>query len=165
MLQPFVPFKVEYIDKLISLNKKHIVSQTYKRGSDLFAQKTNILFSDYDDPGLAKIHYDAMMGDKYAALIDLTNPKHKEKITAMLQPTSVYTVYWAVVQNTEALKRSLDLRFKDNIRKYIQQHTNWRIGSDEVVQPNLQVIYGELFLIIKRGSQRIRVKFEEIEKT
>src|SRR5689334_17127951 len=113
MLQPFVPFKEEYIDKLITLNKKHVVSQTYKRGIDLFAEqdKTNILFSDYDDPRLAKIHYDAVKGDKFAALIDLTNPKHKERITAMLQSGSIYKVYWAVVQSAAALKKSLDLRF------------------------------------------------------
>ena len=44
------------------------------------------------------------------------------------------------------------------------KNTNWRISANEAIRPSLQVIYGELFIVLKRGSQTLRVKFEEIEK-
>jgi hypothetical protein len=58
----------------------------------------------------------------------------------------------------------MDLKYKDNIRRYIMKNTSWRISANEAIRPSLQVIYGELFIILKRGSQTLRVKFEDIEK-
>lgn len=166
MFQPFIEFKPEFIDRLIEVNKKYIVSQTYKRAFNHFAEthKTDILFSDYDDIGLAKIHCDALKNDKYAALIYLTEPKHREKVNSMLSVDSQYRVYWSVVQNAGDVKKRIDLKYKDNIRRYIQKNTTWRIGMDESIKPIMQVIYGELFLVLKRGNQTLRIKFDEIER-
>lgn len=166
MFQPFLEFKPEFVERLIGLNKKYIVSQSYRRAFDHFADehKTDILFSDYDDIGLAKIHYDALKNDRYAALIYLTKEQHKEKIASMLLPGSKYKVYWAVVEKREDVTKRLNLKYKDNVRRYILKSTSWKIGADELVKPVLQVIYGELFYILKRGSQTLRVKFDEIEK-
>jgi len=32
-----------------------------------------------------------------------------------------------------------------------------------VVKPSIQLSFGELYIILKHGSQQIRIKFEEIE--
>ena len=58
----------------------------------------------------------------------------------------------------------MDLKYKDHMRRYLMKNTTWRIDSSEAIRPSLQVIYGELFIILKRGNQTLRVKFEEIEK-
>lgn len=43
------------------------------------------------------------------------------------------------------------------------KNTTWRIGGDETIRPQLSVIFGELFIFLKRGAQVLRVKFEDIE--
>lgn len=165
MFQPFELFRYEYIDRLIRMDKKYLVSQTYEKAFDHFEEiKTDILLTDYDQPGLAQIHLSAVKKDKYASIIDLTNAKHKEKIVEMLHPESGYRLFWAIVKSVAEVKKRMDLKYKDNIRRYVMKHTTWRIDANEAIRPSLQVIYGELFIILKRGSQTLRVKFDEIEK-
>lgn len=165
MFEPFERFKPEYITRLSRMNKIYMVSQSYHIAFDHFEEsKTDILLTDYDQLGLAQIHYSAVRQDTYASIIDLTNPKHKEKIIKMLHPDSDYRLYWAIVKSVDELKKRLNLKYKDNIHRYVMKQTSWSIGGDEVLRPSLQVIYGELFIILKRGNQTLRVKFEDIEK-
>ena len=164
MFQPFERFQREYIDRLIRLDKIYIVSQSYDRAIDHFENpKENILFTDYDQLGLAQIHFSAIKNDKYASLINLKNPKHKLKVTQMLCDDSNYRVFWAMVKSIEEIKKRVALKYTGNIRRYIQKNTTWTIGSDETIRPSLQVVYGELFIILKRGNQTLRIKFDEIE--
>ena len=166
MFQPFELFKTEYISRLIRMDKKYLVSQSYDKAFDHFEEtKTDILLTDYDELGLAQIHYSAVKHDKYASIIDLTNPKHKDKILEMMNPDSEYRLFWAIVKSIDDLKKRMDLKYKDNIRRYIMNHTTWRIDASEAIRPSLQVIYGELFIILKRGNQTLRVKFEDVEKS
>lgn len=120
--------------------------------------------TDYDQLGLAQIHYSAVKHDKYASIIDLTNPKHKNKIIEMLQPDSGYRLYWAIVKSMDEIKKRMDLKYKDNIRRYLMKQTTWRIDASDHIRASLQVIYGELFIILKRGNQTLRVKFDDIQK-
>jgi hypothetical protein len=164
MFQPFERFKLEYIDRLIRMNKIYIVSQSYNKAFDHFEDpKEPILFTDYDQLGLAQIHFSAVKYDKYAALINLKNPRHKLKVTEMLSDDSEYEIYWAIVKSVDEIKKRMSLKYTSNIRRYIQKNTSWRIGSDETVKPSLQIVYGELFIILKRAKQTLRVKFDEIE--
>ena len=165
MFQPFELFKKEYINRLIRMDKKYLVSQTYEKAFDYFeATKTDILLTDYDQLGLAQIHFSAVKKDKYASIIDLTNPKHISRILEMLHPDSAYRLFWAIVKSLAAVKQRIDLKYKDHMRRYIMKHTTWRIDASEAIRPGLQVIYGELFIILKRGNQTLRVKFDDIEK-
>ena len=165
MFQPFELFKPEYINRLIRMDKIYLVSQSYDKAFDHFeATKTDILFTDYDELGLAQIHYSAVKKDKYASIIDLSNSKHKAKILEMFHADSGYRLFWAIVKSIDDVKKRMDLKYKDNIRRYIMKQTTWRIDANEAIRPTLQVIYGELFIILKRGNQTLRVKFEDIEK-
>ncbi|MEO8415223.1 MAG: hypothetical protein ABI472_16310 [Ginsengibacter sp.] len=165
MFQPFELFKNEYINRLVKMDKKYLVSQTYDKAFDHFEEtKTNILLTDYDQLGLAQIHYSAVKHDKYASIVDLNNPKHKGKIVEMLHQDSAYCLYWAIVKSMDEVKKRMDIQYKNNIRRYIMKNTTWRIDASEVIKPSLQVIYGELFIMLKRGNQTLRVKFDDIEK-
>ena len=165
MFQPFELFKPEYINRLIRMDKIYLVSQSYDKAFDHFEEtKTDILFTDYDELGLAQIHYSAVKKDKYASIIDLSNPKHKAKVLEMFHADSGYRLFWAIVKSIDDVKKRMDLKYKDNIRRYIMKQTTWRIDANEAIRPTLQVIYGELFIILKRGNQTLRVKFEDIEK-
>ena len=166
MLQPFELFKPAYLKKLINLKKVYVVTQSYHAGDNNITEPTiGILLTDYDDIGLANIHKTAVKNDKYASVINLTNEKHLKKLEEMLAEESLYKLYWSVVKDLDILKRKVDVKYKDNIRRYIQKNTTWRIGGDETFRPQLSVIFGELFIFLKRGAQELRVKFEEIEKS
>jgi hypothetical protein len=165
MLQPFEKFKAGYIEKLVQLNKPYLVSQTYKRvNAGIGDSKITLLLSDYDDLGLAKIHYKAVIHDKYAAIIHLGKPAHLKKLNDMLQPTSAYDLYWAVVKSRLQLEQQVNKRYKDRMREYLTANTNWRIDRDANIRPSVQLIFGELFIVIKHAKQVIRVKFDELEK-
>ena len=166
MFQPFERFKTEYIERLIRMDKIYLVSQSYNKAIDHFEDpKQNILFTDYDQPGLAQIHYSAVRNDKYASMINLKNPKHKLKVTEMLADDSEYKVYWAIVKSIDEIKKRMNLKYSSHIRRYIQNNTTWRIGADETIRPSLQVVYGELFIVLKRRNQTLRIKFDEIENS
>lgn len=82
----------------------------------------------------------------------------------MLQPDSGYRLYWAIVKSMDEIKKRMDLKYKDNIRRYLMKQTTWRIDASDHIRASLQVIYGELFIILKRGNQTLRVKFDDIQK-
>jgi hypothetical protein len=165
MLQPFELFKVTYIERLLKLRKHYLVTQSYSRGEKLFdEQKESLLVSDYEEYVLAKTHWDALASDRYRAIIDLEKPEHKGKLMEMLQENSRYRLFWAVVDDTAKLKKFIDLKYADHTKRYIEQNTNWRIGRDLTLRPSLQLIFGEVFIVLKHGRQTLRVKFEEIEK-
>ena len=166
MLQPFESFRLVFVDKLIELKKLYLVSQTYTRARDHFADEAtiNLVLTDYDSLGAAKLHLNAVKKDRYAAIIDLTNAAHKEKLVAMLSPGSKYRVYWSVVKSAKELQQRINARYKDNMRRYIEKHTNWRIGRDQTIYPSVEVTFGELFIVLKYSGQVLRIKFEEIER-
>lgn len=166
MVNFFELFQEHYITRLLLLRKTWLVTQTYNVGKDDFdtMYRTPILLTDYEEKGLADVHKAALRSDPFAAIIDLNNSRHVDKLREMLQDESGYLLYWAVLQDRERFKRRLDLKYKDNIRRYLLKNTEWRIGADEILRPKVQMIFGELFMILKWGKQELRVKFAEIER-
>ena len=165
MLQPFEEFKPLYIPKLVSLGKKYLVSQTYTRATNHFSEekKINLLISDYDDMGLAKVHLNAIKHDKFSAILSLDKAAHKNKLVELMNTNSKYRVFWAIVKSGKELEDRVNTKYRDHMRKYIMLHTNWRIDRNNSIRPTIQVTFGELYIILKHGSQTLHIKFEEIE--
>lgn len=166
MLQPFLPFRFMYIERLLALGKRYLVAQSYPRGTKTMdgSTKTGILLTDYDDAGLAKTHCHAVRQDRFACVIDLENHTHVSKICDLMKPRSKYLLYWSVVASAEEFKKNIMRRYADNVRRYVQGNTEWHIGAAETIRPCVQVIFGELFMILKRGSHELRVKFSDVER-
>jgi len=168
MLQPFEDFKPAYISRLLKLDRRWLVSQTYRRvqeeNRDPADIRINLLFSDYVELGEAKLHVNAVKKDSYAAIIDLKNPAHLKKIQEMLMAGSRYRIYFAVVRSAKELENLVNKKYKDKLKQYVDKQTNWRISRDAIVKPTIQLSFGELYIILKHGSQHIRIKFEDIEQ-
>ena len=167
LLQPFEEFKPSYIQRLIQLGRRYLVSQTYYRmkemDSDPAGSRINLLFSDYVELGEARLHLNAVKKDRYAAIIDLKNPAHLNKIGEMLMEGSGYRMFFAVVRSAKELENLVNNRYKEKLKQYVEKQTNWRISRDAIVKPTIQLSFGEIFIILKHGNQHIRIKFEEIE--
>lgn len=166
MLQPFYAFQTIFIDGLFKLNKTYLVSQTYKRGESLYTQeKVCLLLTDYDDIGLANTHLNAIKHDRYAAILDLHRPTHKEKLLEMLASDSKYKLFFSAIKSAEELALRVTKQYKGHMRRYIENRTDWRIGRDTALRPKLSLIFGELYVILKWGNRTLRVKFEDIENS
>ena len=153
------------LDRLISLKKIYLVSQTYHRGHDHFdeEQRINILLSDYENPGQANMHLNAIKNDRYAVILDLSKPAHLKKLQNMMDGNE-YQLYWSVITSSEDLKKRLDTSYKMKLRKFIDEKTSWRIPGGEKISSHFEITFGELFLILKWRTQKVRLKFEEIER-
>ena len=167
MLQPFEEFKPAYVQRLIQLGRRYLVSQTYYRMKEMdpdpASSRINLLFSDYVELGEARLHLNAVKKDKYAAIIDLEHPAHLNKIMEMLMEGSGYRMFFAVVRSAKELENLVNNRYKEKLKQYVEKQTNWRISRDAIVKPTIQLSFGEIFIILKHGNQHIRIKFEEIE--
>ena len=166
MLQPFVLFEKKYLPRLLSLKKIYLVTQSYSRAYDHFANsvKIDILVTDYDDPGLAKIHLNAVKHDKFGAIIDLSSEVHKKKFDEMLSGDQ-YQVFWSVVASSNDIKQRLTVSYAAKVRRYIDNQPNWKVSGIETVQVDgIEVTFGELFVTLKWRTQKLRIKFEDIEK-
>lgn len=167
MFQPFHKMQKKIVTEFIKLGKWYLVSQSYKRGVDLFEpEKQPILLSHYDDAGLARIHYDAIPEkDRFRSIIDLQREEHLKKINEMLGPDSKYVVYSSLyAYSLEDMEKHLDTKYKDHTARYIVTKTNWHLGKNKF-RTQLEVIFGELYLEIKLHHERLRVKFEDIENS
>jgi hypothetical protein len=166
MLQPFEPFKPAFLPRLIRLGRRYLVSQTYRRvrAPEEPNARVNLLFSDYSEPGEARLHFNAVRTDRYAAIIDLENPVHMRRIQEMLQPDSRYRIYFAVVHSARELENLVNRNYKEKLKRYVEQQTDWRISRDAIVRPTIQLSFGELFIILKHKNQHIRIRFADIEQ-
>lgn len=164
MVQPFVLFEMKYLARLRQLKRNYLVTQTYHRAHGLFeGNRTALLLTDYDDAGLAEIHFKAVKDDPFAAIIKLHHEKHLHTLTQMLEAGSAYILFWSVVEDAAALEAFLNRSFADNIRRYIEHNTSWHIAGRQSISPSFEITFGELFINLKWNSQRKRVKFEDIE--
>lgn len=166
MLQPFEPMRAVYVERMIAMKKVYLISQSYKRGENTLEEQSKIglLFTDYDDPGLAKLHLNVLADDPYAAMLDLRTAAHKEKLLSLLSPTSPYYPYWSVVRSTQALKDHVDKNFKDKIRRYVAEKTDWKPSRSDSLRTKIESIFGELYIILVHKKEKLRITFEELEK-
>ena len=165
MLQPFEPFKAIYIPKLLEMEKYFLVSQTYTRNKDHFGTeaKTSLLLTDYADENMAKTHLKALHNEPYAAILHLKHPPHKAKLLELLDETSRFEVFWAVVKSVKELEEKINAVYKPRMKNFIDKNTHWRVSRETILRPSVELVFGELYITLKYGSQTIRVKFEDIE--
>ena len=166
MFNPFMRFEPMFIQALLLQEERYLVSQTYREAYDHTAdeQKIYLLLSQYADISHARIHLSAIQQDKYAAIVDLKNEAHKNKLLEMMRPESVYVLYITIIQSKGEAEKRLNSKYTSHIRRYIAQHTDWQIGADKTITPKLEITYGQLFVSLKYHSQHLRVPLSDIEK-
>jgi hypothetical protein len=165
MFNPFERFQPRLIAAFLKAGKRYLVSQSFAHQSmDSANNKEYLLFTQYDEGSYAQIHLSALRDDPFAAIIDLNNEKHKSKIMQMLHPDSKYVIYSSLISSRDQVEKGMNAKYKNQIRRYIEKYTNWRISSNKTIQPQLDIAFGELFIILKYGDQQIRFKVEDLEK-
>ena len=165
----FIPFEKLTHSLLSSFRKKGkrwLVSQTLKLNiSDpVLLSKTLILITHYEDKGLATVHHKAVLEDKYASVIDLEREIHRKQIDSILSQDSKYILFSALIRNRERVEKQATEMYKEKYWRFIQQHSQSGVSPTKSLRPSLQLIFGELFVVLKYGSETLRTKLSEIEK-
>ncbi|MBE7170556.1 MAG: hypothetical protein INR73_08195 [Williamsia sp.] len=164
MFNPFIRFMPELIDAFRKKGEPYLVSHTFKAGVDVFTPgKTALMFSQYANNSHAQVHLQTVKADRWAALIDLENEKHRNKVLEMLLPASSYLVFSNLTHDNETVVNFTNKYCADKLQRYLKRHTNWRNSSYKNLRPKIQLIYGEMFIVVQSGSQQLRIKFTEIE--
>lgn len=164
MKEPFLILQKPHISRLLELNRIYLVTQTYMSPftSQINEGRTKFIVTDYEDKGMAITHSRALQSDKYAAVLDLSNTVHLNKLYELIAPESNYILFWAVVKNKELFEKQINIHYKEAMKKYITRNTRWRIDRDTTLYPKLELIYGELFINLRYGNDRLRIKFAEL---
>ncbi|MBL7761700.1 MAG: hypothetical protein JNK08_13485 [Sediminibacterium sp.] len=153
------------IERLIRLNMVYLVTQTYSRAASAkdADAKINILLTGYESLEAARTHRLAVK-DKFAAIIQLQLPAHRAKLQSMLQKNAPYRLWFAIIKNKWVVEKQINHRFKDPLLRYIKSRTNWRVGYDEQLRPQLVCIFGELYVHMERGTKKLEILLSELEK-
>ena len=165
----FIPFEKlthSLISSFRKKGKRWLVSQTLKLNiSDpVLLSKTLILITHYEDKGLATVHHKAVLEDKYASVIDLERETHRKQIDSILSQDSKYILFSSLIRNRERVEKQATEMYKEKYWRFIQQHSQSGVSPTKSLRPSLQLIFGELFVVLKYGSETLRTKLSEIEK-
>lgn len=165
MLNPFAIFELRFIPALRKIHKRFLVSQSFYRDRSCsnYPDKKYILFTSYQDEGLARIHYKAIVEDQFAAIVDLDKPEHRSRVEEMIADHEKFVLYSSYVKDPAIIKKALDKELKIKIQSYVAKNTDWKIRREQTIRPEVELSFGELYVVMKYGSEKVRVKLEEIE--
>ncbi|MDD2792149.1 MAG: hypothetical protein PHD73_03155 [Sediminibacterium sp.] len=153
------------IERLIRLNMVYLVTQTYSRADTTkdAGTKIHLLLTGYESLELARKHR-LVLKDKFAAIIQLNLPAHRAKLQSMLYTNSPYRLWFAIIKNKWVVEKQINHRFKDPLLRYIKSKTNWRVGYDDQLRPQLVCIFGELYVHLEHGSKKLEIRLSNLEK-
>jgi hypothetical protein len=163
---PFEPLTPAIVNGFRKKGKRWLVSQTLtvNYNDENVAVKTSLLMTHYDDKSMAFVHLQALTGDKYAAVIDLERETHRKQLNDIMTFGSRYVVFSALIRNRERVEKQATELYKEKYWKFVQQHSRAGISPTKSLRPSLQLIFGELFVVLKYGAETLRTKLSEIEK-
>lgn len=126
--------------------------------------KVFLLMSHYGDQGMATVHLKAVKEDRFASLIDLEREVHLKQLEKILEPGSRYVVFSSLIRSRERMEKMASDLYKEKYWRFIQQHAKSGINPNTSVRPSIQLIFGEVYIILKYGAETLRTKLSDIEK-
>ncbi len=165
MINPFTRMNEKFIPAFRQRGKRYLVMQEFKGENNLFKDpaKKYVLVSHYENPAEAMHQYKVVKEEPVSKLIDLDNEDDRKEFESIMNINSGFVVYSILVANPAATKRAVDKQLKYKIQNYIASNTQWHIGKEQSIVPELETTFGELFVILKYSAQKIRVALKELE--
>lgn len=163
---PFERLTPLLLDGLRKKGKRWLVSQTMDTGTGaaLGDSKIFLLMTHYEDQGMATVHLKAVLEDRYASLIDLEKDVHRRQLGKILGNDSRYIVYSSLISNKERAEKMASELYKEKYWKFIQLHSRSGISPNKNLRPSIQLIFGEIFIVLKYGAETMRTRLSDIEK-
>lgn len=166
MYNPLVRFSMKMMPGFQKMKVRYLVSQTYGRGavSNNGVEKQSLLLTDYCTLQEARKHREQVNGDEWVAIIDLQQAAHLQKLQQMTEKDSPYLLYCAFIADAASVNDRNTAELQEAVRFFIDKETDWKPGSNAVVQANLELSLGQLLLALKYKRRKTTVPLHTIEK-
>lgn len=163
MHNPLALLSRQLLDRLIKGGNLYFVRQFYPRGIDHFENglKGVFLFSYYSNKEVAEKHLKSLGHDDTADLYDATIPAEKERLYIAGSQPAGYHIYVSLLKAKE-WEPTPELIPK--IKRYISTRTGWKPGRGATVDIDIFIEFGELFIKLTKGTDKIKVKLADIER-
>lgn len=161
---PLAPFQAAMIPHFLNNKVRYLVSQWYYRGEIPDSKKVPLLLTDYTDTNMVQMHHRNAKGmDKWAAIIDLENEKHVQKLTEMAEPESDYLVYVAFTDDKNKIDVKRNKQLVAACRYFIDTESGWVPKGSSTIKGMLELRMGELYMTFKYDRQERQVMLAKLE--
>jgi CRISPR/Cas system-associated protein Cas10 (large subunit of type III CRISPR-Cas system) len=163
MHNPFVLHSEKLLQALIASGHCYFVRQTFTRGKDELLDKDvkgSFLISHYNDQNKAKVHFEAVAGDPYKLIYDISIPAQKDKLLIGVRQPEGYRIYAPLLQK----EWTPSDKMAEKIKRYLENRLQWKPDRSTTVNANLFIQFGEVFITLKFQSQETKIPLADIEK-
>ena len=163
MYNPFYPFTLRLLEPMLAKNNRYFVLQSFRRSRSLLgAQKSaDFLLTHYTDSGRARDHFDAIRNDADRRLFNMDIMEDRKALVTFLDTENGNQVYAHLT--TPDWKEKAVQQLNKKWRAYIQAETNWNPRREDEINPDMEIIFGEVYMVLSFRAERLRVKLEDIE--
>ena len=163
MFNPFVLFSKALLEAYVKAGKLYFVRQVLhdSASANTGNNRKSFLITHYSEAGHAQHHYGAIIQDPYKFLYEWANPEHRKKLAVAAGQPEGYKIY-ASVFATDWQKR-ITPEWKQKIKRYADDVIKGTSSVSGVVDFEVYIHYGELYIRFKLRNQEVRVKLAEIE--
>lgn len=165
MFNPLVPYHVKYLSGFRQKGVCAFVLQSYPRGCNRLqsAPPMALLLTPYADPKQAEDHFGVIAPDVNRRLLLPDREADASALLAMGGPEPVNPVFlpFKVADAEQRARKALDKK----LRAYILYRLQWRVSGQHTIQFSLDVIFGEIYAVLRHGGLTHTVKLDDIENT
>lgn len=162
LYNPFYPWTVDLLQRLLKGGHKWFVRQSFPRGKANESEEVKLVFiiSHYNDLHQAEAHFSSIRQDPYAYFYDIGHPEQKARLIKTLDVYPEYRFF----SNVTALDWEPRLRrYEPTFRSYIENVLKWSPKGKETVYAGLHSKFGQLYITLTYQKQKVRVTLAEIE--
>lgn len=165
MFNPFVPYDSKYLAGFRQKGVKAFVKQYYPRGNNPLVQDAPpaLLLSHYHDLKKAEDHYGVIAHDVHRQLLVMDKAEDQALLLSLGDKNRGIPVFlpFKLPDAEHRARKVLDKK----LRAYIDFKLNWRVPGQHSVQFSLDVIFGEIYAVLKHGGLVHTVRLDDIENT
>lgn len=164
MFNPLSAFRIDMLPGFATMQVRYLVAQEYCRGKMAAGERLPLLLTDYQHLPDADIHYQKIRpADKWAAMIDLENIKHRDKLREMCQPDSVYMLFAAFIDHPAKAELKHNKKIVSACRYFIDTETDWRPKKEDTIKAILGLHQGELMMTFQLGRKQSQTTLMALE--
>lgn len=165
MFNPLVPYHLKYLAGFRQKGVTAFVQQSYPRGRNLLQeeQAMALLLSHYHDAKQADDHYGVIAPDPHRRLLLMHHAEDYAELLALGGPEKGIPVFlpFKIPDAEQKARKVLDKK----LRAYIHYKLHWRVPGQHTLQFSLDVIFGEIYAVLRHGGLTHTVKLDDIENT
>ncbi|SFW66138.1 hypothetical protein [Chitinophaga sancti] len=157
---PFEPLTIERIQQLLLMGQPILVVQRFQWAG--INNGAGFMATRYSYPEDAADHLSHLLPNE-GKMVDLLQPLQRDRLLALIAPTSTYQVYLDSLKDKKWAKRMQQV-YAEDVRRFIRSQTRLKPDRNTGVDVNFDFRHGRVMAVINTGTQRLEVPFYDIIK-